>query len=166
MLTKLNWCDTIIICVGLLSTLLNAYRGLIKELFSLVGWIGGAWLAWRYYQPLAHQLQAWGLQNSLLAQLLAGLLLFCALVILCHCLALLMRPYTSRGWLHWVDQLLGAFFGGLRGLLIVVLAVMLLANANLLEPAWCQQSLFIPYLQRLGSQLQQLFPEVYQRLAQ
>ena len=57
--------DLFLLGLILMSTLVGIWRGLVKEIMSLVIWIGAIWLAWRFSPELAPALSEWLEQPTL-----------------------------------------------------------------------------------------------------
>jgi len=116
--------DWLIVGVVLLSILLAAAQGFFYELFSLAGVVVGYLLAaWGYarvalwFAPLVKS--AW------VADIAGFLTIFVAIVVVAGIIGRLARWFFKEAGLSWVDRLLGAAFGLVRGVLVV--AVLLLA---------------------------------------
>jgi membrane protein required for colicin V production len=119
----LNWIDWLCLAVIGISLLLGLWRGLIYEVFALVGWIAAFFLAQHYATALqptlaAHlPLQAWGPAAH---YALAFVLLFILVLILSGLAAWGLKQLTSAVGLKPVDRFLGACFGLLRAALILL----------------------------------------------
>ncbi len=119
----LNWIDWLCLAVIGVSLLLGLWRGLIYEVFALMGWIAAFIIAQHYAsttQPVlaAHlPLQGWG-QAAQYA--LAFVLLFVAVLILSGLAAWGLKQLTSAIGLKPVDRFLGACFGLVRAVLILL----------------------------------------------
>ena len=50
----LNILDIAFVTVILLSAIIGFFRGLVREIMSLLGWIVSIWLAWVYAPRLAY----------------------------------------------------------------------------------------------------------------
>lgn len=126
----LGWVDATLLGVLLLSGVVGLVRGLVFECLSLAGWL----VAWFGAQWAAPQLAPYlpvGTPGSGLNLGAAFILAFVAALVLWSLLARLIRLLIHATPLSLPDRLLGAGFGLLRGV-VLLLAV---ASAVLLTPA-------------------------------
>jgi membrane protein required for colicin V production len=118
-----NAADWIIVGAIVLSTLLAASQGFFYEVISLAGTVVAYLVAsWQYYriaQKLApHVTSPW------VGDIAGFLIIFIGVVILAGFVARLVRWAMKEAGLNWVDRLLGALFGLLRGCLLVSVVLM------------------------------------------
>jgi membrane protein required for colicin V production len=115
----MNYLDWTLIGIGAASALWGLMRGLLREVLSLAGWAASFWLAQRY----ASELGAWlpiEEGSGTLRQLLGFVLVFVLVLTLCTLLAIVLKKLASAVGLGPLDRLLGAVFGALRGLLLLL----------------------------------------------
>jgi membrane protein required for colicin V production len=138
-------------------------RGFFQESFALGGLILGFLLACWFYSSLSLSLN--GLINSpQLAQLAAFLLILAATMIIATLLGKLLRSTASAVGLGFLDRLLGALFGLLRGALLGV-SLLLAVTAFLPSAPWVQNSLLAPYFLRAAHAVSFVMPsDLRQRL--
>ena len=149
----MNGADYLILAVLVVSMLLGFFRGFLREAISLIAWLGGTWLAWRYayvVEPYlggalaAHPAKIWVARALLLvAAVLAGWLLAALL-------GYLIRPGLSLV----IDRLLGMFFGVIRGAVILSVLVILAQLVKLDEVDWWKESRMMPKIVDLASWVQ------------
>lgn len=141
-----NWADLFILAVVGISAVLSLFRGLVREVLALAGWIAACWVALAWSGPLAPALTgSLSLPPSArvaltFVALLVGVLF--AFGILNFLVGKLIR---STG-LGSTDRLLGMLFGIARGLAIIVLLVVCAGLTPLPEDPWWQRSAFLPRL--------------------
>jgi membrane protein required for colicin V production len=132
-LAALDW---IFATVLLLSVLLGAWRGLVFEVLSLVSWVAAFVLAQWLALDVADYLPMSG-SSELLRYGAGFLLVFIAVVILGGLLAALLKKVMATVGLRPVDRVLGAAFGALRGVLLLLLVTTLAAMTQFkTSPAW------------------------------
>ena len=122
----MNWIDWIIIAVLLGSAAQAASIGLFVELFSLAGVIIGLLAGSWEYGALA----PWFLQfvkSQSTANLAAFLAIFLGIVLLAGVAGRIARWAVSKVGLGFLDRLLGALFGFLRGAAVVSISLMSIA---------------------------------------
>lgn len=146
-----------------LSLLLGALRGLMREIVSLAGWIAAFVLATAFSGIVAVQMP----ENlgPLLSGLLAFLLIFVGVLVLSGIVGLVLSLLVRAAGLGIVDRLLGAAFGIVRGIAIVLLAVLMGGLTPLPhEPFWRQAVLSGPF-ETVALALRPYLPEgIAQRL--
>jgi len=124
----LNWFDALALGIILISGIMAFARGLLREVFSIVAFIGGA-LAALYLRQYVTPLLTGVFQPPIVAEAAAAILLFLvvfiAVTIVTSMLAKAVHQSTEIGAL---DRFAGLAFGVFRGLLILALAVLLMRH--------------------------------------
>ncbi len=154
----LSWVDLALLLLLLASVLVGLWRGLVFELLSLLGWVF-AYFACPFVAPW---IEAWLPAERMGPTLLhvAGLVLaFMLILILWGIAAKLLRMLIQASPLSFIDRLLGAGFGVLRGLLVCLLLVVVVSMTPAVgSPTW-QASVVAPRLQQLLHQMRPVLPE-------
>ena len=132
----MTWLDYTVIAIVALSALLGWWRGLVYEVLSLLGWVV-AYAVARLFAASAAPLMPAALGAEAVRTTAAFAVLFTGTLIIGGIVAWLLSKLVKWVGLGWLDGLLGALFGVLRGVL-VVLALVLLAGLTGLpkEPSW------------------------------
>jgi membrane protein required for colicin V production len=132
----LNRVDVLMAAVLAISLLVGLLRGLVFEMMSLAGWFA-AWFAARWMAPLwAHWLPV-GSPGSAVQNAAAFAIGFLVALVLWGVLGRLLRLLVHATPLRPVDRLLGAVFGSLRGLvLLLAVAVVVVRTPWVHEAAW------------------------------
>ncbi|MGX8882799.1 CvpA family protein [Methylovorus sp. SPW-M1] len=107
-----------------LSVLLSVMRGFVREVLALAGWVAAFFVAKLYTMELALLLPE-AIPSEALRFLAAFLILFLATLLLCSLLAIVLGQLFKTVGLGWLDRALGAVFGLLRGVLILLVLVFL-----------------------------------------
>lgn len=102
-----------------LSMLVGLWRGLVFELLSLAGWVA-AWVVAKVYGPALAASLALGEAGSAGQRALGFTLAFVGTLVAASLLARLARWLVAATPLSALDRLLGAGFGLLRGLLVLL----------------------------------------------
>lgn len=123
--------DWIIIGAVLLSAVLAASQGFFYEVISLAGTIVAFLIASWAYRGVAEWIEP-HVSSEMAAQIIAFLVIFAIVVVLAGVLARLARWALRKAGLRWIDRVLGAFFGVVRGSLIVAVVLM---SVTAFEPA-------------------------------
>ena len=116
--------DWIFAAVMLASMLLGAWRGLVYEVLSLLGWLAAFVLARWLAADVANYLPMSG-TSDVLRYAVGFLLVFVATVMLSGLLATVLKKLLATVGLRPVDRALGAIFGASRGVLLLLLATLL-----------------------------------------
>lgn len=128
--------DVVLLVVVAASVLMGAWRGLLYEAIALLGWVAAFVGAQRWGLQAAQQLplQGWG---EPLRYAAGFALVFVGVVLAAGLLAWLAQRGAAALGLRPVDRLLGAAFGALRAV-VLLLAVALLAHQTPLvhSDAW------------------------------
>ena len=134
--TDLVWVDMLLLGALLLSIVVGLWRGLVFELMSLVGWV----VAYIAAQAFSVQVGAYlpiGTAGSALHQGLAFALTFIAALVAWAVLAKLVRMAIHATPLTLADRFLGAGFGLLRGVIVLlVVATVVAFTPAARSPAW------------------------------
>lgn len=134
--------DWIMIACILLSIAFAAKTGLIVELFSLAGLIGGLLLASWDYRVVVPWMGRW-VQSTPLAEALSFILIAIAVMLAAAIVGHLVRWSVRSVGLGWADWIGGAAFGLVKGCALVTIAVMTMA-AFWPNSTWLRQSYLAP----------------------
>lgn len=113
----MNFFDIIIIIILGFGVIRGVFRGLIKELASIIGVLGGFYAAYSYYMVLARLLSRW-ISNAAYLNILSFLIIFCGVLIIISILGVVIKYVLNIAFLGWVDRICGAGFGIIKGILI------------------------------------------------
>ena len=100
------------------------FRGLIKEMSSIVGVLAGYYAAYSYYPEIARLLARW-MTNSVYINILSFLILFCAVFLIVSTLGVIVKYALNIAFLGWFDRICGSLFGSIKGILIVAVLVVI-----------------------------------------
>ncbi|MBL4621745.1 MAG: CvpA family protein [Immundisolibacteraceae bacterium] len=146
--------DVGILVVWLISTLVGWFRGLLRELLSLVSWIVAAWVAYQFRIPAGKLLESW-IDSPLLQQSIAGFALFVITVLLLSVFGKVTTMAVEKVGMRGADRSLGIVFGVVRGLVLAAGVVLLLRAASLDAQPWWQSSLLVGPLDRPADMVEQ-----------
>jgi membrane protein required for colicin V production len=159
-MNALDWLLLVLLAYSIIRAVL---RGFFEEAFALGGLIFGFLLACWFYKSLATELK--GLITSpSIAELTAFLLILTGITILASLLGKILRRTVSAIGLGFLDRLLGATFGLIRGALLGV-ALLLAVTAFLPSAPWVENSHLAPYFLRAAHAVSFVMPsDLKQRL--
>jgi len=141
----MNLFDIIVIVILGYCLIRGIFRGLVKELSSIVGVFGGFYAAYTYYPVLAKPLSKW-IANAGYLNILSFLIIFCGVFIIISILGIIINYLLKIVFLGWLDRVSGAMFGAMKGILIV--SVLLIALTAFLPKGTpiIKDSLLSPYV--------------------
>lgn len=129
-----HWIDFVIIGFIAWTTFVAFARGLIQELVTVVGVIGGALLAGRFYDDLSADL-SFVMDAGATRDLVAFGAIFLGIVIVGQVLSMLLKGAAGLLMLGAFDHLGGAVFGFVKGLLLVEVALIAVTTFPISESA-------------------------------
>ncbi len=142
-----NVTDLAIAGILLLSGALAFFRGAVRELFSVIAWIGAAaatYYGFGFVQPLARELSG----ATLLADIGAGAAIFVVSLIVLSFISATFTRRVKESRLNALDRSLGFLFGLARGVLIVSIAYLMLSWAMPTDeqPGWLREARAMPLM--------------------
>lgn len=141
----MNFFDIIVVVILGYCLIRGVFRGLVKELSSIVGVLGGFYAAFTYYMVVAKPLSKW-ITNTGYLNILSFLIIFCGVFIIISILGVIINYLLKIAFLGWLDRIFGAVFGAMKGILIVsVLLIALTAFLPRGTPV-IKDSLLSPYV--------------------
>jgi membrane protein required for colicin V production len=152
-----TWLDYAVLGVLALSTAWGVWRGLVREVISLAGWIVAFLAANLFAEPVADALPQ-SISNPDLRVLVAFVAIFVVTLTLATLAAIALSKALKAAGLRGLDRTLGGLFGVARGVLIAI-AFALVAGLTSLpqDPIW-KQSFTGPMLGRTVIQLEPWLP--------
>ncbi len=157
----MNFLDLIILGVIGLSTLLAFSRGFIKEMLSILGWIGAVIATVAFFAP-GRTLMRQYIAEPLLADIAAGIGIFVVTLVLCGMLNHWISAQVRGNGLGALDRSLGLVFGLVRGSVVVCAAYILMAWAlpNAAErPDMVNEARSLPAVERGAAFILSLLPD-------
>lgn len=150
----MNVVDIAVLAILAAFVLKGLFRGLLKELCSLLGLFAGAFLAFRFHASLAEILVQAGLPariGPVAGFVLLFLATFAFFAVLGHLLSRVVRLFFLGGF----NRVAGGLFGLAQGVLLLTLVLFALSLAPLpkgLQPVFRSSQLSPPFVQ-LGEAL-------------
>ncbi len=132
----MTWLDYAVLGTVGVSVAWGTWRGLLREVISILGWVIAFLAASLFAGPLSESMPAF-IPGHQLKVISAYLAIFALSLLLASLAGLLISRLAKAAGLGGLDRMLGALFGALRGIL-VVLVFALLAGLTALprQPAW------------------------------
>ncbi len=139
----MNQIDVAILVVCALSCFFGLWRGLVKEVLSLLTWVAALVIARVYSDPVSGSL-AGMIDNESVRYVTAFVLLFVVVMMLGTGITHLLKKLLTITGLRLVDRILGGGFGILRGL-VIVMVIVFITRPFVSETEVWQQSGLVPY---------------------
>ena len=135
-MSELGWVDISLLAVLVVSVIVGLWRGLVFELMSLLGWVVAYVLA-QIYTPEVSSYLPIGERGSTMNYAASFALAFIVVLLVWSLLARLVRLLIHATPLTVIDRALGAGFGLLRGLvLLLAVATVITFTPARQSPGW------------------------------
>jgi membrane protein required for colicin V production len=134
----MTWLDYTVIAILVISIAWGAWRGLVHETLSLAGWIMAFVAANLLAAPLAESFPA--NMRPEFRVVAAFVTVFVGTLVLTTLLSALVTKFLKVSVLHSLDRWLGALFGLLRGLVILIALAMVAGLTPLPRSAGWKES--------------------------
>ncbi len=159
-----NYFDVTIAAIVLILGIKGFMNGFIKEVFGLVGLVGGVYLASRLSSDAATFIDTnfLHMENTALLKLLGFLAILIIIWISATILGSIFSKLTSVSGLGFINRFLGFVAGGGKYFLIFALIVTALSNITLVKgnlEKYVHDSVLYPYLIMVGSSVIHLDPK-------
>lgn len=133
--------DYLVLAILLISALLGLMRGLVKEVLSLCAYLA-AFLGAIWWGPKVSNWLSMYIENPLLRTGVSYAVVFLVVLLLVGLLNMTLATLIEKTGLTPADHGLGAMFGFMRGLLLVLILVTLAGYTELpSEPWWTEARL-------------------------
>jgi membrane protein required for colicin V production len=147
-----------------LSALISWVRGFIREILSLLAWIGAFVVAFTFSHRLGEVFGSY-IKTPSIRTIVASILLFVITFILISSINFGLSFIVNRIGLTSIDRICGAFLGIGRGLLLVALILLLAKLTPLPRDPWWQNSMLIPKFEPIENWLKSFMPEYIEKHA-
>lgn len=152
--------DWIFLAVLVASLVLGAWRGLVYEVLSVLGWAASFYVA-QWFAPQVATLLPLQSAAEPVRYAAAFVLVFIAALFAAGLLAFLLKKLVDAIGLRPVDRTLGAAFGVLRGLILLLAATVVMNMTALRSSGWWQESSGAPLLEAALRGLKPVLPEQF-----
>lgn len=132
----MTWLDYAVFGVLAASVVWGAWRGLVREVLSVLGWVIAFLAANLFAAPLGDELPR-SIPTPELRLAAAFVAVFVASLVVTTLIGLLLSKLAKAAGLGGLDRVLGALFGTARGVLLVLAAALLAGLSSApREPFW------------------------------
>lgn len=151
----MNPFDILILVILGYSLVRGLFRGLVKEVSSIVGVLGGFYAAYTYYGVLAGLLAGFIHDKSYL-NILSFLIIFCGVLIAVGILGVIIKYLLNIAFLGWIDRIGGVVFGAVKGVLIVSVLFITLTAFLPQGTAFIKNSELAPHVSWISEKMAQV----------
>jgi len=171
MIGPLTYLDAALVAITLLSGLLAMYRGLTRELLSILSWIVAA--AAVLYFVLFQKEMAADLAKQIgtktpIAQVAIGGIVFLIVLVIVHLITSRISDSILDSRVGMFDRMLGFIFGVLRGFLLIVIPYIALFGLYMPDypdkTPWIRDSISRPYIESAGQSLRGSIERLMERV--
>jgi membrane protein required for colicin V production len=136
LLPDFNWIDFTILAIATGSFLLGLIRGMVREVFSLAGWVVSFILA-REFGPLVSGWLPASLSGPVARLVVASVLVFFIGMVAMALISHLISSAVEKIGIESLNRILGGVFGLVRAYLLLVLVLILAGFTPLVtSPDW------------------------------
>lgn len=154
----MTWLDYAVIGVFAISLVLGAWRGIVREVISILGWVIAFLAANLFAGPLGPVMPQ-AIPSPELRLAAAYVAVFVASLIVTSLAGLLLSKIVGAVGLGGVDRMLGALFGAVRGILIVLAAAVVAGLTSAPRQPFWRDSASGPLLAQAAVALKPLLPQ-------
>jgi membrane protein required for colicin V production len=156
----MNWLDIVFISIISLSIIISLFRGLIKEVFSLLIWIVSFWIAYHFVDVGALKLEPF-IELPSARHLISFVGLFICSLMVGGMINFVIGKLVTKTGLAASDRFFGMFFGLLRGLIVTVAITFFINATPLSEDPWWQNSKLAPHFSSISEWVRAKMPEEF-----
>jgi membrane protein required for colicin V production len=135
--------DYAVIGVLFASVVLGWWRGVVGEVLALAAWIA-AFFAARLMAPMAVEFVPNGVTGQDMRLIVAWIAVFVGVLVIFALVRMIIKTLLKAVGLGWLDRLLGASFGIVRGLLVVAVLVLVAGLTPLPTATWWREAMLAP----------------------
>ena len=156
----MTWLDYAVVGVFAASLVVGAWRGLVREVLSILGWVIAFLAANLLAGPLGPVMPQ-AIPSPELRIAAAYVAVFAGSLMATALVGLLLSRIVKAVGLSGVDRVLGALFGAGRGLLIVLAAALLAGLTGAPRQSFWRDSVSGPLLTQAAQALKPLLPQTF-----
>lgn len=155
----LSYLDAALVAIIVLSGIVAMYRGLTREVLSILSWIAAAGACVYFvfkYRDEAKQVADQFHAPVLVAQVAIGGLIFLLVLIVVHLITARISDTVLDSRIGAVDRVLGLLFGVARGFVLVVIPFMFyesFVDKPEQQYPWVRDAVSRPYIKSAGDSL-------------
>ncbi|MDI6735579.1 MAG: CvpA family protein [bacterium] len=141
----MNPIDIFFLIIILISMTISLFRGMVKEIFSILSIVGGILMANLFYAKIALLLIRF-IKSSPWSNIIAFIIIFLVVATLINLVGLFLQKTLKKLALSWLDRVGGVAFGFIRGVIIVVIIAIILVKFPIMGNKLIASSQIVPHL--------------------
>jgi len=154
----MNPLDIVIVVVLGFCLIRGFFRGLVKELSSIVGVIAGFFAANLYHPLLAPYFKSW-ISDTNYILILSYALIFIGVFLVVSILGVVLKYLLNVAFLGWADRIFGIIFGLAKAVLISAVLLIVLTAFLPKNNAVVKDSVLAPHISIVTQKLAYLVPQ-------
>jgi membrane protein required for colicin V production len=156
----MNWLDIVFISIVTISIIISLFRGLIKEVFSLLIWIVSFWMAFHFVDFGALKLEPF-IELPSARHLISFVGIFICSLMVGGMVNFIVGKLVTKTGLAASDRFFGMFFGLLRGLVVTVTITFFINATPLSEDPWWKESKLAPHFTKISEWARETMPKEF-----
>src|SRR6266850_5522830 len=155
---RMNVTDYLVIAAVIISAIVGAMRGFLREAVALVTWLFALFIAWHFADLIEPHLGGL-LSGSYVKPWAARVIIVLLILLLGAAIGALLDHFVRLSIFSGMDRFLGMVFGVLRGVVLLGVFVILGQLLRLDGVRWWSRSLLVPYGESVANGLRALVGE-------
>jgi membrane protein required for colicin V production len=155
---RMNVTDYLVIAAVVISAVVGAMRGFLREAVALVAWLLALFIAWHFADLVEPHLGGL-LSGSSVKPWAARVIIVLLILLLGAAIGAMLAHFVRLSMFSGMDRFLGLIFGLLRGVVLLGVFVILGQTLRLDGEHWWTRSLLIPYGESVANGLRSLVGE-------
>jgi membrane protein required for colicin V production len=159
----INPADLIVLAIIVISGLLAFARGLVREVLSIVGWVGAAIITLYGIQYVRPYVGLFVRQDQIIVDVVSGTIIFIVTLVALSLASVGVARQVKDSQLNTLDSSLGFVFGVARGMVLICLSymVMLWALPPAEHPKALREARTLPFIETGAELIKGLVPETW-----
>jgi membrane protein required for colicin V production len=154
----MNLFDVILILILAYCFIRGIFRGLLKEISSLIGVLGGFYAAYTYYREAGVYLKRW-ISDPNYINILSFLIIFLSVFLIVSIIGIIIKYILKIVFLGWVDRVFGGIFGILKGILIGSVLLIVFTAFLSGDSTMIRNSRISPYISTISDAMVRVTPK-------
>ena len=148
----MNPFDMLAIVILAFCVIRGVFRGLIKEMSSVVGVLAGFYAAYTYYLSVSKFLSRW-MTNEAYVNILSFLIIFCCIFFIISMIGVVIKYVLNIAFMGWFDRICGIGFGLLKGVLIVSVLLIIFTAFLPKGTPFIKESVLAPHISIISEKM-------------
>ncbi|QFT32721.1 Colicin V production protein [Labrenzia sp. THAF82] len=152
--------DGLLLAIMFISAILAMIRGFVREVLSIVSWVAAAAAAFLLYERVVPYAKQY-ISHDIVAMGVSAAAVFLVTLLVVSYITMRISDFVLDSRIGALDRTLGFVFGAVRGLLLVVVAMMFFnwfVQPDQ-QPQWVLDAKSTPILLSIGERLVAVLPE-------